>query len=93
MTITVDANWLLFHLDDPNVVVVDGRGLVPYRFGHIRKATPLNVEQVVFIDDNGSNLVINAQTAEKVFSSLGIDDSKTVVVYGEYPDPSAARIV
>ena len=93
MVIAVDANWLLSHLNDPNVVVIDGRGLMPYRFGHIRNAKPLNVEQVVFIGTNGSNLVINSQVAEKVFSSLGIDESKTVVVYGEYPDPSAARIV
>jgi thiosulfate/3-mercaptopyruvate sulfurtransferase len=90
---TVDANWLLSHLSDQNVVIIDGRGLMPYRFGHIKNSTPLNVEQVVSIDDNGSNLVINSQTAEEVFGNLGIDDSKTVVVYGEYPDPSAARIV
>ena len=70
MTITVDANWLLSRLDDPNVVVIDGRGLMPYRFGHIKNSTPLNVEQVVSIDGNGSNLVINSQTAEKVFSIL-----------------------
>jgi thiosulfate/3-mercaptopyruvate sulfurtransferase len=93
MMIAVDANWLLSHLDEPNVVIIDGRGLMPYRFGHIKNAKPLSVEQVVFIDDNGSNLVINSQTAEKVFGNLGIDGSKTVVVYGEYPDPSAARIV
>src|SRR4028119_516295 len=93
MAIAVDANWLMSHLNDPNVVIIDGRGLMPYRFGHIRNAKPLNVEQVVFISTNGSNLVINSQAAEKVFSSLGIDESKTVVVYGEYPDPSAARIV
>ncbi|HYO06420.1 MAG TPA: rhodanese-like domain-containing protein [Phototrophicaceae bacterium] len=93
MMITVDANWLLSRLDAPTVVVIDGRGMMPYRFGHIKNSTPLNVEQVVSIDGNGSNLVISSQTAEKVFSHLGIDDSKTVVVYGEYPDPSAARIV
>jgi aquaporin Z len=29
------------------------------------------------------NLVIDATTADKVFSSLGIDDSKAVVVYGD----------
>src|ERR671921_300858 len=91
--VVVDTNWLLSHLDDPNVVIIDARGLMPYRFGHVKNAKPVNIEQVIFIDDNGSNLVIGPQTAEKIFSDLGIDGSKTVVVYGEYPDPSAARIV
>ncbi len=93
MAVTVDVNWLLSHLNDPNVVIIDGRGLMPYGFGHVKNALPLDIEQVIFIDDNGSNLVMHPQTAEKVFSNLGIDASKTVVVYGEYPDPSAARIV
>lgn len=42
--------------------------------------------------DNGANLVIESAAAEKVFGSLGIDDSKKVIVYGEQDDPSSARI-
>ena len=38
---------------------------------------------------NGANLVIESPIAEEVFTSLGIDDRKVVVVYGEYMDPSA----
>lgn len=91
--VTVDINWLTSHLNDPNIVIIDARGLMPYRFGHIKNSVPLSVEQVILIADNGSNLVIETQTAEKLFSDLGIEDSKTVVVYGEYPDPSATRIV
>jgi thiosulfate/3-mercaptopyruvate sulfurtransferase len=93
MVMIVDKNWLSSHLDDPSLVIIDARGLMPYRFGHIRNAVPLNIESVISIADNGSNLVIDAKTAERVFGNIGIDDYKTVVVYGEYPDPSAARIV
>jgi thiosulfate/3-mercaptopyruvate sulfurtransferase len=91
--VTVDANSLASNIDDPNVVIVDARGIIPYRFRHIKNARPLGVESVISIADNGANLVIDAATAEKVFSSLGIGDSNTVVVYGESVDPSAARIV
>jgi thiosulfate/3-mercaptopyruvate sulfurtransferase len=42
--------------------------------------------------DNGANLVIESAAVEKVFGSLGIDDSKKVIVYGEQDNPSAARI-
>ena len=92
-TVTVDASSLASSIDDPNVVIVDARGITPYRFRHIKNARPLGIESVISIADNGANLVIDAATAEKVFSSLGIDDSKTVVIYGESVDPSAARIV
>jgi thiosulfate/3-mercaptopyruvate sulfurtransferase len=91
--ITVDSKWLASYLDDPNLVIIDARGNMPYRVGHIKNARPLGVERVISVADNGANLVIDGPTAEKVFTELGIDVSKTVVVYGEYGDPSAARVV
>jgi len=92
--LTVDSKWLASHLDDPNLVILDARGNnMPYRLGHIKNAKPLGVEHVISVADNGANLVIDQPIAEKVFTGLGIDNSKTVVVYGEYGDPSAARVV
>jgi len=91
--ITIDANWLSSHLDYPDLVIIDARGILPYRFRHIKNAKPLGVESVILVAENGANLVIDPPTAEKLFSSLGIDDSKKVVVYGESVDPAAGRIV
>ena len=91
--VTADTNWLASHLDDPNIVIIDTRGLMSYRFGHIKNSVPLGVDQVISISHNGFNLVIEPQTAEKIFTDLGIENSKTVVVYGEFPYPSATRIV
>src|SRR5919107_1007614 len=91
--IILDSKWLAAHLDDDDLCIIDARGNYAYRFGHIKNSQPLDVEKVISISDNGSNLVIEKQVAESLFSSLGIDDSKIVVVYGEYPDPSAARVV
>jgi thiosulfate/3-mercaptopyruvate sulfurtransferase len=95
MIVTVDSKWLLSHLDDPNIIIIDARGVMPYRSGHIKNALPLAVERVISLADNGANLVIDSPTAEKLFGGprIGIDGSKMVVVYGEYIDPSAARIV
>ena len=92
MTLTVDANWLLSRLEDADTVIIDCRGIMPYRFGHIKNAKPLALERVISVAENGANLVIYTKTAEEVFSELGIDSSKTVVLYGEFPDPSVARI-
>lgn len=93
MTITIDANSLASLLDDPNFVIIDAREIMTYRFRHIRNARHLGIESVISAADNGANLVIDAATAERLFSSVGIDASKNVVVYGEIVDPSAARIV
>ena len=91
--IIVDSKWLASHLDDNDLCIIDARGNYAHRLGHIKNSQPLDIEQVISISDNGSNLVIEKQVAERLFSNLEIDDSKTVVIYGEYPDPSAARIV
>lgn len=92
MIVTVDSKWLLSHLDDPNLIIIDARGSIPYSIGHIRNALSLAVERVISVASNGANLVIDAPIAEEVFSSLGVDDNKIVVVYGEHINPSAARI-
>jgi thiosulfate/3-mercaptopyruvate sulfurtransferase len=65
---------------------------MPYRLGHIKNARYLGVEKVISLADNGANLVLDKSLAEELFSNLGIDDSKMVVVYGEYMDPSSSRI-
>src|SRR5919106_1772879 len=91
--IIVDSKWLASHLDDPNLVIIDTRDNISYRFRHIKNARPLGIERVISVAGNGANLVVDGSLAEKVFTELGIDDSKTVIVYGEYGDPSAARVV
>ena len=91
--IVVDSKWLASRLDDPNLVIIDTRDNISYRFKHIKNARPLGIERVISVADNGANLVVDSSIAEKVFTELGIDDSKTVIVYGEYGDPSAARVV
>ncbi|HEX2405786.1 MAG TPA: rhodanese-like domain-containing protein [Nitrososphaeraceae archaeon] len=93
MIVTVDSKWLAAHLDDLDLIVIDGRGNFQYRFGHIKNARVLGIERIISLTNKGANLVVDSPTAEKVFGELGINDSKIIVVYGEYKDPSAARIV
>ncbi len=93
MNMIIDASWLASHLDDENLIIIDSRGIMPFRFSHIKNAMPMGVEKVISTDENGSHLVITPQAAEQIFTDMGIDDTKVVIVYGEYPDPSLARIV
>ena len=76
MAVTVDSKWLAANLDNLDVVILDTRGNMPYRFGHIKNALPLGIEMVVAIAQNGANLVIESEAADKVFSCCGIDGSK-----------------
>lgn len=91
--IIVGSKWLASHLDDLNLVIIDTRDNITYRFRHIKNARPLGIERIISVADNGANLVVDGSIAERIFTELGIDDSKTVIVYGEYGDPSAARVV
>lgn len=91
--IIVDSKWLASHLDDLNLVIIDTRDNITYRFRHIKNARPLGIERIILVADNGANLVVDGSIAERIFTEFGIDDSKTVIVYGEYGDPSAARVV
>lgn len=91
--IIVDSKWLASHLDDLNLVIIDTRDNITYRFRHIKNARPLGIERIISVADNGANLVVDGSIAERIFTELGIDDSKTVIVYGECGDPSAARVV
>jgi thiosulfate/3-mercaptopyruvate sulfurtransferase len=80
------------HYNDPDLVILDSRGNTAYSYAHIPNSQPLGIEQVVQTDQNGANLVIENETAEALFGSLGIDETKTVIIYGDYMDPSTARI-
>lgn len=88
----VSIDWLKEHYSDPNVVILDTRPKPMFLYGHILNSQSLTIEQVIQIDQYGANLVVNEKKITDLFSSLGIDDSKTVVLIGDSMDPSVARI-
>ena len=89
----VSINWLKDHLSDPSIIILDTRPKTMFLYGHLSKSQSLTIDQVIQFDQYGSNLVSDEKKITELFSSLGIDDSKTVVIVGDSMDPSAARIV
>ena len=89
----VSLDWLKKNLSDPNLVILDTRPKPMFLYGHLESSQSLSIEQVVQFDQYGSNLVLDEENFAELLSSLGIDDTKTVVVIGDFMDPSAARIV
>jgi len=84
--------WLKEHLNDPNLVILDTRPKIAYMYGHIPNSISLTVEQVIKISQHGAHLVPDSEFCVELFGSLGINETKTVIVAGESMDPSVARI-
>jgi thiosulfate/3-mercaptopyruvate sulfurtransferase len=87
----VSLDWL-DNQSATNLVILDTRPKTMYLYGHLENSQSLSIEQVIQTDQYGSNLVLDEKKITDLFSSLGIDDTKTVVIIGDYMDPSAARI-
>ena len=88
----VSIDWLRDNLSDPNIVILDTRPKTMFLYGHIPKSQSLTIDQVIQFDQYGANPVVDEKKIIDLFSSLGIDNSKTVVLVGDSMDPSAARI-
>ena len=88
----VSIDWLKEHQSDQDIVILDTRPKTMFLYGHVAKSQSLTLDQVIDFDQYGSNLVSDEQKITELFGSLGIDDSKTVILIGESMDPSVARI-
>ena len=88
----VSTEWLKGNLSDQNLVILDSRPKTMFLYGHLPQAQSLTVERVIKFDQFGSHLVDDEGKISSLFGSLGIDETKTVIVVGDSMDPSAARI-
>ncbi|MGI0075375.1 MAG: rhodanese-like domain-containing protein, partial [Nitrosotalea sp.] len=62
--------WLAEHYNDPDLVILDARGNIPYSYAHIPNSQPLGIEKVVKTNQYGANLVIENDQAATLFGSL-----------------------
>jgi thiosulfate/3-mercaptopyruvate sulfurtransferase len=88
----VSYRWLVDHYNDADIVILDSRGNTEYSYSHIPNSHPLGIEKMLQSNSDGITPVIDSDTAASLFGSLGIDDSKTVIICGDSMDPAAARI-
>jgi thiosulfate/3-mercaptopyruvate sulfurtransferase len=88
----VSSEWLKNNLSNQNLVILDTRPKTMFLYDHLPYSQSLTVEQVIKFDQYGSNLVGDEEKMSSLFGSLGIDETKTVVVVGDLMDPSSARI-
>ncbi len=81
----VDINWLQKNLNNKYVIIIDARNTKDYDKGHIPGS--INVEWQSFCNmkgkggDKGWGTLLTKEKLSKIYSNLGIDKNKKVVVY------------
>ncbi len=88
----VSKEYLWEHVNDADTIILDTRPKIAYSYGHLKKSQHISLEDVIEVDQYGSNLVASETKLAELFGSLGIDQSKTVILGGQYMDPAVARI-
>ncbi len=96
----VTTAWLADHLDDPNVVVLDGTYHLPtagrdaeteFPQGHIPGAQRFDIDRVCDPDDPLPHMIPDPETFAAAAAALGISKDTMVVAYDVYGLQSAAR--
>ncbi|MEM8615206.1 MAG: rhodanese-like domain-containing protein, partial [Cyanobacteria bacterium P01_H01_bin.105] len=86
--VLVDTQWLMTHLNDPMVRVVEvDMSLDPYQDAHIPGAIFWNIFADLLLPNLSMNL--DPVAIEALLSRSGISPETTVVAYGSYPGTGA----
>jgi len=97
----VTTQWLKDHLDDPNVVVVDGSWYLPdmkrdpeqeFLAGHIRGALRLDIDAISDQSSALPHMMPDASTFSAQIGSVGIANDHHIIAYDGAGLFSAARI-
>lgn len=97
----VTTEWLAAHLDDPDVVVVDGSWHMPnavrnaqseYLAGHIPGAVFFDIDSIADPDTDLPHMLPAPIDFAHMVSALGISESMTIIVYDELGLFSAPRV-
>ena len=91
--VLVDTDWVLAHLDDPNVRLIDLSGKhEDYDAGHLPGSTYVNLSaDLTNPDDPTQGQILTQEQLSALFSRLGITAVTTVVFYDANSNLIAAR--
>ena len=96
----VTTDWLAAHLDDPNIIVVDGSWFLPnanrrpyeeYLAGHIPGAVFFDIDGIADTSQNLPHMLLAPAAFGAAVGALGIGDRMTLVIYDEAGLFSAPR--
>lgn len=97
----VSTEWLAAHLDDPNLVLLDGSFKLPgatptaaedYASRHIPKARFFDIDDIADHDTSLPHMLPTAEALEAYAADLGISNDSVIVVYDTPGLMSAGRV-
>lgn len=93
----VEVEWLIQHLDDPSIRILDARVSDPrlpmgYRSGHIPNAMPFDLNRDVYEMGIGMPRMKSPEAIGQILGSRGISNSTSLVLYDESTGPLAAFV-
>ncbi len=97
----VTTDWLSRHIDDPEVIVIDGSWHMPaagrsgradYLVGHIPGAVFFDLDAIADTTSSLPHMLPTADAFAAAVGALGIHDKQTIVVYDSVGLLSAARV-
>ena len=96
----VSTEWLAAHLDDPDVVIVDGSWHLPgtrdprkeYEAGHIPGAVFFDIDAVADTSIPLPHMLPSPEHFAAAVGALGIDETQKIVVYDSVGLSSAPRV-
>ena len=87
--ILVEPQWLVNHLDDQNLVIIDARPKSAYQVGHIKGAVSLSADSTAR-DETGQLLALHV--LQEIFRRSGVSADSLVIVYDDGSFHDAARL-
>jgi len=87
----VDQEWLIAHIDDADLVIIDTRTRKRYQEGHIDGAVSLSVWDT-FGKDPRDDLAAPISKIQTLFSNAGVDQATRVLLYDDGEMINAARV-
>lgn len=97
----VTTEWLNQHIDDENIIIVDGTWHMPdagrdahaeFTKSHIKGAVYFDLDTIADVTSGLPHTLPSAEAFGKMVGALGISSDKTIVVYDEYGLFSAPRV-
>lgn len=89
--VVIDTQWLKEHQNDSNLIIIDARSESDYKQGHIKGAVNIPVEDT-FNPLIQTDRVGNIKYIAALFSSVGIRNDHTVVIYDKNSYIDAGRV-
>ncbi len=88
----VEEEWVLDHLSDPIVKIIDVRSQDEYEKGHVENAIWLKFENIRMTANGIRGMVASKDIVESYFGELGLTINDTVVIYDKGDSLDAARV-